>query len=201
MTDLPLNPAGDRIAAFRQALVPQSDDKAIVEQFLLHGQCFAIEETVEFQIKQRIAQEFDLNVLTDIFVVGSAKLGFSISPKKRWKHFGDQSDVDVAIVSHELYETVWHEVHDYATSNAYWPERGQFIKYLFQGWIRPDYLPSSASFTFSDRWWDFFRELKAQELAGPYKIAAGLYHDFHFLTKYHATAVATCRTTEEQNAD
>ena len=197
MSELPMAAAGGRIVTFQQALVAEASDEAIVEQFVLHGQSFAVDDSASFQIKQRIAQQFGLNVLTDIFVVGSAKLGFSISPRKRWKHFGDQSDVDVAIVSHDLYETVWHEVHDYAMSGAYWPEREKFIKYLFQGWIRPDYLPSTKSFPFSSQWWEFFRGLKAQQLAGPYKIAAGLYHDFHFLKKYHATAVAGCRPSEE----
>ena len=133
--------------------------------------------------------------------MGSAKLGFSISPSKRWRPFGDRSDIDVAIVSHDLYQTVWHEVYDYSVSGADWPKKDKFQQYLFRGWIRPDYLPSGPTFEFVESWWEFFRGLKADEIAGPYKIAGALYHDIEFLWKYHANAVAGCRGIGEENAN
>ena len=121
---------------FQQALVSEIDDRTMVERFLFHGDCHAVDETAHFEIKRRIAQEFGIGVSTDIFVVGSAKLGFSISPSKRWRPFGDRSDIDVAIVSHDLYQTVWHEVYDYSVSGASWPKKDKFQQYLFRGWIR-----------------------------------------------------------------
>jgi len=193
-----LTVAEQRIAEFRRSLDTTPSDTAVVERFLLHGPCTAIDDGAHFEIKQRIAQEFSINVVTEMFIVGSAKLGFSISPSKRWNSFGDRSDVDVAIVSHKLYQAVWHEVYDYTTSGAYWPDRNRFQKYLLQGWIRPDLLPPSAAFDFVGRWWDFFRTLKAERVAGPYKINGALYHDLDFLKKYQATAVAACRSSEEQ---
>lgn len=201
MEDSPLSAIQSRVQEFRQALVIENDNRAIVERFLFHGQCYAISEDSHFTIKQRIAQEFGIDVSTDLFVVGSAKLGFSISPSQRWKHFDDESDVDVAIISHELYQTVWHEVYDYSNSGADWPNKERFQKYLFRGWIRPDYLPTGPTFQFVEQWWEFFRALKAEEIAGPYKIAGALYHDIEFLRKYHANAVAACRAIGEEDAD
>ena len=189
------------ILEFQQALVAESDDATIVERFLLHGHCYALDESAHYEIMRRIAQEFGINVSQEMFIVGSAKLGFSISPTQRWKHFDDESDVDIAIVSHQLFQAVWHEVYDYTLSGAYWPDRNKFQKKFLQGWIRPDLLPNSPTFDFVERWWDFFRSLKAEQLAGPYKIAAALYHDLEFLKKYQASAVAACRGTGEEDAD
>jgi hypothetical protein len=190
------DPIGVRISEFRHAFEGEGDDRAIAERFLFHGQCHAIDEATHFDIKQRIAQEFGINTSTDLFIVGSAKLGFSIAPPKRWKRFDDTSDIDVAIINHELYQAVWHEVHDYQLSGAYWPDRRQFEKNFLRGWIRPDLLPSSPMLPFTARWWEFFRSLKSEQLAGPYKIAGALYHDIQFLVKYQASAVARCRESE-----
>lgn len=190
-----------RIADFRSALSVEPDDHAIVQRHLLHGACYAVPENVTFTIKDRIATNFGLNAVTDIYVVGSAKLGFSIRPSQRWKHFDDDSDIDVAIVSHDMYQTLWHELHDYHLSGADWPRRKDFVRYLAQGWLRPDFLPPSTMFSFGDGWWKFFNELKAEQLVGPRKINAGLYHDIAFLTKYQAAGVSACRDERTDDAD
>lgn len=191
----------NRIDAFKVGLTVEPDDVTFVERYVLHGSCFAVTEDVQYMLKERIAGQFGVVALTDIFVVGSAKLGFSIKPAQRWKHFDEQSDVDVAIVSHDMYQTVWHELHEYHISGDDWPSRGRFVEYLAQGWIRPDLLPPSKRFSFGDQWWDFFRALKAEQLAGPCKINAGLYHDLLFLTKYQAGGVAACRSELASDAD
>lgn len=184
---------GVRVEEFRAALVDTGDDAEIVERYVFHGGCYAISEQQHFDIKSRIASQFQLEPSTDIFVVGSAKLGFSVAPNKRWRPFGDTSDVDVAIVNHDLYQRIWHEMHRYHLSGADWPKRSQFTRYLAQGWIRPDLLPSSPVLGFVGEWWEFFRGLKAAQLAGPCKIAAALYHDVEFLRQYQARSIGSCR--------
>jgi hypothetical protein len=42
-----------------------------------------------------------------IVVVGSAALGFSLSPKKGLSPFGERSDIDVAVVSPTHFDTAW----------------------------------------------------------------------------------------------
>lgn len=48
-------------------------------------------------------------------------------------------------------------------SAAYWPKANSFFRYLSEGWIRPDKLPSSNYFEFSKQWCDFFNRLTATE--------------------------------------
>lgn len=46
----------------------------------------------------------------NVAIIGSAKYGFSMSPSKAMRPFGEKSDVDVVIVSQELFETVWADI-------------------------------------------------------------------------------------------
>lgn len=182
-----------RIQTFRGRLASQSDEGEIVDEFLLHGSCHGLDDSAYFQIKRSIADHFGLRVESDIFVVGSAKLGFSISPTNLWRPYNSQSDVDVAIVSQALYERAWHELYDYDKSGADWPNRQRFFDYHSRGWLRPDMAPSSPMLVMGSEWWEFFRELKLLRIAGSRKINAGIYYDAFFLRRYQAAAVAACR--------
>ncbi|MFP3398702.1 hypothetical protein SB749_20460, partial [Brevibacterium sp. SIMBA_078] len=80
----------------------------------------------------------------------SAKVGFSLAPDKRYREFGDSSDLDVAIISPVLFDRVWHSVLDYKNSRQYWPKKNEFKHHFFDGWIRPDKLPPSKKFSFAN---------------------------------------------------
>lgn len=164
----------------------------VVDKWLLTGSCAIINDDATHAIANAIAEKFDVE-FTSIFVVGSARLGFSINPKRRYASFGEDSDVDVAIVSTRLFERVWREAYEFDRSGAYWPSKGSFRRYLCRGWIRPDLLPPEDTFQFSKTWWPFFSKL---QISGcPYKIAGGLYHSPFFLRAYQRIAVEQCMGT------
>ena len=61
-----------------------------------------------------INEEFSLSN-NDFLIVGSAKLGFSLSPRKKFKLFNDQesehqSDIDIAIISSQLFQECWESL-------------------------------------------------------------------------------------------
>ena len=143
-------------------------------------------------LKQRIAGKFHISQ-ADVVIVGSAKLGFSIAPEKRFREFGESSDIDVAIVSSDFYVKVWYELFNYERSGAYWEHAKEFEHYCFRGWIRPDKLPRSSVYPFSKSWWDFFQSLTASGEFGPYKIRAALYHSKHFIDAYQRLCVDQCK--------
>lgn len=178
------------VEAFKADLA-RLDSAQMVDKWLLTGSCAVISDTTTHAIADAIARNFQVEY-TSIVVVGSARLGFSIKPKRRYEAFGEDSDVDVAIVSTELFERVWREIYEYDRSGAYWPEKGDFRKYLSRGWIRPDLLPSEETFEFAKGWWPFFNGLEIPDC--PYKIAAGIYHSHFFLRAYQRTAVEQCKT-------
>lgn len=53
-----------------------------------------------------ISQKLEVHY-NDIAIAGSAKLGFSINPKKNFKAFGENSDIDIIIVSRKYYYQFW----------------------------------------------------------------------------------------------
>lgn len=177
------------IEAFKADLEALTSDQ-VVDKWLLTGSCKVIDDGTTHAIADAIATNFVVEY-TSIVVVGSARLGFSIKPSRRYGPFGEESDVDVAIVSSDLFERVWREAYLYDRSGAYWPDKSSFRKYLARGWIRPDLLPSEETFEFSKGWWPFFNDLAVKGC--PYKIAGGIYHSHFFLRAYQRAAVEQCK--------
>ncbi|MGZ3142519.1 hypothetical protein ACVDFE_11090 [Lentzea chajnantorensis] len=199
-TDADKAPQDPLITQFMDNLITYPDNDAFTRRFILHGNCFAIDEQTHYDLKSEIAAKFSLESATDIFVVGSAKLGFSIAPNKRFRGFHDTSDIDVAIINHDLYKSVWHEVHEFKLSGEAWRQQQSFESYLSWGWIRPDKLPKSRYFSFTNEWWEFFRSLQERRVGGPYKVSGALYHDPTFLIRYQNNAVNLCRSASPEGS-
>lgn len=163
----------------------------VYRKYILSGSSHILDEDKHYELKEEICDNFSIE-FTDVILVGSGKLGFSIKPSKRFVEFDDNSDIDIAIVSSALFEQVWQEAYSYKRSAAYWPKANDFFKYLADGWIRPDKLPSSKYFSFSGEWWDFFNRLTSSRKYGPYKIRGGLYHSHFFLKEYQTICIDQC---------
>lgn len=185
-----------KIGRFKSALEALSTSQ-VVRRYLTFGSCHALDEDQHYELKEEIADHFAIHP-SEVLVVGSGKLGFSIVPDKRYRHFGDTSDVDVAVVSPRLFESIWREVFDYAHEGGYWPARRDFEKYLFRGWIRPDKLPPSNVFELGNDWWEFFRSLTRSKRFGPYKVRGGLYRSWYFIERYQEIAVKGCQLDVEE---
>lgn len=163
----------------------------IVRKHVFNGQSKVLTDSQFYQLKEDVCTIFEID-FNDVLLVGSGKMGFSIKPSRRYGVFNDESDLDIAVVSNELFQKVWKEAYKYKKSGAYWPKQGEFFKFLSEGWIRPDKLPSSKYFGFTGKWWDFFNELTSTEKYGPYKIRAGLYQSWFFLEEYQKICVQEC---------
>jgi predicted nucleotidyltransferase len=116
----------------------------------LHGTpaVFHGNEDAYYEFRKRIASKFDIN-FHEVFVTGSAKLGFS--PHKK-KVFDYDSDIDIAIISAALYERIMSLIQDYqmalrenrkAVSDYELKGYHKFLEYGAIGWMRPDLLPTS----------------------------------------------------------
>jgi hypothetical protein len=164
----------------------------MVQKHVTYGDCYALSQSSYFRLNAKVAQEFGIHH-SEVLLVGSGKLGFSIVDSKRYRPFGDTSDLDIAIISTPLFDEMWIDVFEYWRFGGYWPELDQFRKYLFRGWLRPDKLPPEQSFIRRRHWWEFFRELTNSQDFGPYQIRAGLYKSWHFLESYQGTCINECR--------
>lgn len=163
----------------------------IVRKHIIHGECCILSQQEYFDLRSNVAAEFELHP-NEVLVVGSAKLGFSIAPDKPYRPFCDESDIDVVLVSSALFDEIWESVYRYKDEGGDWPQYSDFSDYFFQGWIRPDKLPSSPMFPFAKKWWEFFREVTRSRMFGYYKVAGALYKSYYFLENYQKCCVQTC---------
>jgi hypothetical protein len=182
----------ESIARFRSDLT-DLDNADMVAKHILSGDCHALEEDLHWRLRRQVATSLSVYP-NQVVVVGSARLGFSIVERKLLRPFSDSSDIDVAIVSSDLFDEYWQLVYQYEREGGYWERGNDFKRYLFRGWMRPDLLPSSPSFEPRKRWWELFRKLTASGTYGPYKIRGGLYKSWFFLNGYHERSIAACRT-------
>lgn len=179
-----------RIRSFREEMAVLSPVE-MIRKHIIHGECAVMSTEKYFELRSEIAQKYDVHP-NEVLVVGSSKLGFSIAPTKRYRHFAETSDIDVVIVSSKLFDQIWKAVHKYWDHGGYWERSDQFKTYLFQGWIRPDKLPPAATFEMANDWWQFFNYLSSTRKYSVYKVAGALYRDWYFLEAYQLRSVSAC---------
>ena len=147
-----------------------------------------------FEFRKRIADKFDIG-FHEVFIVGSAKLGFS--PLKNTE-FSFDSDVDVVLLSSALFESFSEKirafqmnVRDKAISEYDLKGYHVFLEYMAMGWIRPDMLPTKWGMNMIKRdWFDFFNSISnGKSEIGNYKVSAGLFKSYHALEQYQLSGL------------
>lgn len=163
-------------------------NRDILSKYILCGEPYIFGGDVGqySRLKTQIAKHFSIEIIK-IYMVGSAKLGFSIAKTKLWKPFDDDSDIDMVIISENVFDQFWENLSDLNTSLYNRSEREEekfnsFLKYFFRGWIRPDFLPIRHEKT--QEWLDYFKSLSYKEF-GPYKITGAIFRNEFFFRKYH----------------
>ncbi|MDE0423573.1 MAG: hypothetical protein OXN25_01755 [Candidatus Poribacteria bacterium] len=190
----------ERLDEFKKELRRLSATR-IVRKHILFGECCMLSQDKYFDLRSEVADHFGLHP-NDVLVVGSTKLGFSVVPDKKYRLFGNESDIDVALVSSRLFDEFWEQVFRYKYEGSYWPEYDQFVDYFFRGWIRPDKLPRSSMFPLREDWWNFFRSITNSRKYGDFKISGGLYKSYFFLENYQTICIQQCiDNLEEKNAN
>lgn len=180
-----------RIQEFKNSLV-SNEPNYLVQKDIIFGGCAVLDDDQYLELRSDVAKQFSAHP-NDVLVVGSAKLGFSIAPHKRYRTFCDESDIDIVIVNSKLFDEIWYLVYKSWKSKIYWENGANFQKYLFRGWIRPDFFPSSQVMPISKAWWEYFRELTASGKFGPYKLAGAVYKNWDYVEQYQIGAIAQCK--------
>jgi len=193
----------NRVKAFKAVLKGHEQEEVIVQKYVVHGTpyIFKDDEDKYFDLKREIAANFSEHY-SNIHMVGSAKLGFSIAPNKLWKPFSIESDIDIVIVSTKLFENLWGNIHEFniGLTNRTKDEDNRykrFLNYFFKGWIRPDLFP--FEYPAKTKWFEFFKSISYKKY-GPQKIACALYYSFNFFEKYHIENINKLRIGGRQNA-
>ena len=93
-------------------------------------------------LKTKIGEHFKTDI-TKIHMVGSAKLGFSIVKKQIWKPFDDDSDIDMVIISENVFDRLWEQLSDinlysYDAAEQAKGNYKSFLKYHHELCLEPD---------------------------------------------------------------
>lgn len=121
-------------------------------------------------------------------VVGSACVGFSLNPDKNWKPFDDDSDIDVAVVSHTHFEKAWFFLRHMGSSRYKYP---QLIKetielhestYIYWGTIATDMI--LGVLPFGADWLTAIGEMSKTPPTDQRELNLRLYKDFEALRAY-----------------
>lgn len=146
-----------------------------------------------YLFRKRIADYWKVHY-HDIHITGSAVLGFSIFKQT---DFSLDSDIDVAIISNELFEEIMKDIHkyqlDFRENRALLSKQDiskyhKFLEYIAMGWIRPDLLPTNLIEDISilkDNWMDFFKSISNNKSeVGNYEVSAGVFKSNSHLEAY-----------------
>lgn len=107
------------------------------------------------EFKRAVSRSFNVDMYS-IRIVGSAKTGLSFSPKKNFREFivdeeqavinnCEVSDIDIAIISTELFNGIWKQLKDY--SSMYRINRYRYIAHsFFNGFINEKALRNQTDF-------------------------------------------------------
>ena len=149
---------------------------------------------------------------TDIRVVGSGRLGFSLKPGQNLKSFGDTSDIDVIVVHADLFDQLW-----LALLSAAYP-RPPFTTHLsgwlgkrksevYTGWLTPLEIRldkrivgnrAKPVLDFNFRWFTTFKEASRHPPRRHEDISARLYRTWNHAELYHLNSLASLRKTLEE---
>lgn len=170
----------------------------IVRKYFIHGTPYVFQdnENKYYDFRSRIANKWSVG-FQEVLILGSGKLGYSYHKDSK---FSIESDIDVAIVNERLFEEFYMVIRDF----QYSIQRGlvvlslnekqmynEFLKYMIKGWMRPDKLPPQIIGEFSkNNWFEYFESISYENnLAGNYKVSAGLFKNFNYMELYYVNSL------------
>ena len=185
----------------------------IFQKHIVNGDNYFFSEIIkdldrEYKIKSVIAEYLGTHI-NEVVFVGSCKLGYSLKPKNMFNEFDfqfkqtsirkDKSDLDIAIISSTLFDSIGKSVFNYTdsfknkwTENEYYKTESitdfnvpicyKFFEYYSKGWFRPDMRPRGFEFCVKNS----FEELKRllyKEFNR--KVGIAIYKDWFYFKDYH----------------
>jgi|JI9StandDraft_1071089.scaffolds.fasta_scaffold206942_2 hypothetical protein len=195
-----------RVNDFKEAMLKTDFDDVLVN-ILLSDEAIHCDEDARNFIKTKIKDRYNLTIEdVKLIVVGSAKLGFSITEKidkngnllERYRAFRADSDIDLAIVSPKLFSLIWDELSLFSYNQPYMPwDSGRLGDYMLCGWLRPDYFPRRSNLRKCADWWSIFTNLSAHHRFGRRRVRGGIYYSFEQLKYYQSKGLRDCINAEK----
>jgi hypothetical protein len=168
-------------------------EKILCEQAV----CFNGNKEKILDLKEAIAFYFKIHS-RNIEIAGSAKLGISLNNARLGLPFDENSDIDLIVVSSELFDVAWHELLklDWKYATLLPKDRTALddcYNALHRGFISPDRLPNQTEFY--NNWWRIFNQLSDDDKFEKRKIRGRLFKSWLFVEKYYSIKIDELRNT------
>ena len=153
-------------------------------------------------MKIYMSEKLNIHV-NNIAIVGSAKLGYSISPKvkKLFKVFSDKSDIDIAIVSPIIFEKSWSAFLE-LSQKGYLHNYQSITSNIFRGFVSLKYPDHRSSFF---REWNGMVEPCKRDLQTSFSISHDInyriYQSWESVENYHCNGLLKLKDLIEEKND
>jgi len=130
---------------FRRALLTTPLNE-VVGKYIFEGVPYVFRETPELMeaLRNHLCNDLGISAESTI-VIGSAKIGFSLSPDAFFRQFSEESDIDVLVVEERIFDDIWktvlkwhypRRIRGLGGMDGAWGRRRR--KDLYWGWFVPD---------------------------------------------------------------
>jgi len=187
-----------------EKIIQEKTIAEFVQEYLFDGvpYCFKDDPSKFNLFRLAICNRFNIHP-QNLTIVGSAKIGFSLSPEKYGSPFSDASDIDVVLVSEELFQDLWLRLIEFKKTTVYRLSKYHRDRFrelqviLFYGSIRLDMI--SNDFAFTREWWEFFNTLSTDKRFGPRQIRAMIFKSWRHVSFYYENGVRKVTEHNESN--
>lgn len=169
---------------------------------------FDSEEELWEEFRNEIAAELGI-AASDVRVVGSGRLGFSLKPGTNLRDFTDTSDVDVIVINAELFDYLWITLLDAAYPRPPATELvGGWLQNrksdLYTGWITPLAIrldrkifgtKAEPVLSFNSRWFNTLKRVSRLPVRRHEDVQGRLYRTIRHAELYHLNSLAALRRT------
>lgn len=171
----------------------------MVSKWIVDRIPFVFDSNLEFYIewKENLAHELGIDSKAMIFV-GSAGCGFSLNPRKNFKEFDTESDIDIAIISQFYFDSAWHHLRNLGTKRySLTPKQKSSIdehvkRFIYWGTIATDTILEILPF--GKIWVPALEKAKVKKPIDNRDIKIRLYRDFESLRAYQKKNFEKLRT-------
>ncbi len=176
----------------------------------------------EHELAEIIKEYFNVDY-KDFMIIGSAQMGYSLNPKKNYRDFTKNSDIDIAIIDSKLFSDLKQELYSYTDGlNLEWietqihqkPQRyinmkdidkeeqriiygNQFsyYKYMAKGWFRADYKPDEFEICRNGKEFSEFQRIIYDRFSR--MVGLAIYESWFFFINYHVRNLDTLKLNME----
>ncbi|WP_316192630.1 hypothetical protein [Bradyrhizobium sp. SZCCHNRI1029] len=199
MTSPDSNPLAPPKAADFKAAILKHGLEAAASTHLMERVPFVFDDDWELYRtwKRKLAKLIEVDPL-NITVIGSGSIGFSLNPRKDFRAFSPQSDIDVAVISDYHFSIAWRALRSLKLPDVRTHRDREAVKehrtnYIYWGVIATDkvlpYLP------FVRTWTEAVSAMSGERPTEERDIKLRLYRDYDALRAYHMNGLETLSAT------